>query len=71
MTFPIQLASDIDKISKMEPDQLSNGEVNQLAAEISKVSEGGTIGRVAVRISHLPFNRKVVSSSLVCFPVTW
>ena len=65
MTFPIQLASDIDKISKMEPDQLSTGEVNQLAAEISKVSEGGTIGRVAVRISHLPFNRKVVCSSLV------
>ena len=70
MTFPIQLASDIDKISKMEPDQLSNGEVNQLAAEISKVSEGGTIGQLAVRLSHLLFNRKVVCSTLVCFSVT-
>ncbi|XP_063689246.1 uncharacterized protein LOC134822269 [Bolinopsis microptera] len=32
-----KLASDIDKISKLDPDQLSNGVVNQLAAEISKL----------------------------------
>ncbi|KAL5271365.1 hypothetical protein ACHWQZ_G001864 [Mnemiopsis leidyi] len=35
-----KLASDVEKLSKLEPDQLSTGVVNQLVAELSKLLTG-------------------------------